>query len=60
MQVVDACEDGEFEYEHIGSLAEEAEKALSECEKFCFKQSITFNGTLSHTILNSVISTLKP
>jgi hypothetical protein len=57
-KVIDSCEDGEYSYEEADNLLEEARKVLSESEKYCFMNEITFQGSVSHTLLSKVIATL--
>lgn len=57
-KVIDSCEDAEFSYEDAENLLEEVRKVLSESEKYCFINQITFQGSVSHTLLSKVISTL--
>lgn len=57
-KVIDSCEDDEYSFEDAENLLEEARKVLSESEKYCFINQITFQGSVSHTLLSKVISTL--
>ena len=58
-KVIDSCEDAEYSYEDAENLLEEARKVLSESEKYCFINQITFQGSMSQTLLGKVIATLS-
>lgn len=57
-KVVESCEDGEFRYEEVEIILEEAQKVLSESENYCFIHQITFQGSVSHSLLTKAISML--
>ena len=57
-KVVESCEDGEYSYDEADDLLEEARKVLSESEQYCFIHQITFQGSVSQTLLSKVIATL--
>ena len=57
-KVIDSCEDAEYSYEDAENLLEEARKVFYESEKYCFIIQITFQGSVSHTLLSKIISTL--
>jgi hypothetical protein len=52
------CIDDEYNYEEVETMLEEARKALSESEQYCFINQITYVGTESHSILSKMIVTL--
>ncbi len=57
-KIIDACEDAEYNYEEAETLLENTRKVLYESEKYCFINQITFQGSVSHTLLAKVINSL--
>ena len=58
-KLFESCENGEYSYEDADSLLEEARKVLNDSEEYCFITGTTFQGTVSHSLLNKVISALN-
>lgn len=53
------CDDGEYAFEDVETMLDEAEEVLNDCEKYCFINQIKFEETESNTILSEIISTLS-
>jgi len=58
-KLTEQCEDGEYSYEDVDSMHDDAAKLLSDCEKYCFINEIKFEESEYHTILSSIISTFE-
>jgi hypothetical protein len=57
-KLVESCKDAENSYDEAENMLETALKVLSDSEEFCFIHEIAFQGTISHSLLNKVISAL--
>jgi len=58
-KLTDQCEDGEYDYEEVESMNDEAEKLLSDIEKYCFVNELTFEGTESQKMLSMILTTFS-
>lgn len=58
-ELAEQCIDDKYSHEEIETLLDDAEEVLSESERYCFINQITYAGTESHTILSRMIETLS-
>jgi hypothetical protein len=58
-KLTEQCEDGEYSYEDVDSMHDDATELLSDCEKYCFINEIKFEESEYQTILSSIISTFE-